>query len=699
MPGHAPHRFSLIVVLVLVVAGTHGCSTFSLNSDTPPKPALANSDGGSPESVLEELSRQNSPAQQARADNAAGSGSSSRDVWPSESNQPAAGRSDDEYFQDLPPDCLEIVDGHMASGNYSMPGSGEDTDDEDIPNVFLAADENMPIREAFQRLPRAFRSQVKVYGGVNLRLSGEILYYRLKDLMPTLEDQYDLLIVEEGNFFKIYCEDADDRSLSYVYRCRNTRAADLIYLLQFGTPLGLPRANQLVGDGRGNFAPHVINELPENSLTGWLGLPPPAGPAEPPTPEYAAAATAPPATPVSLGLTLGNGIMVSGELPDVQEAVRKLKQLDRETEVVLIEVLIVQYFHDDQFTWRYDLTDGAVLKADPPTFSEGFTQPATTGNERTFGPAPWGLDFQNVAFNPVTGGTSLAYSGIGTLTSQFKQNLTFLVSENMARVVTNPHIAVINGQTGQILLNEKFNFQNTVETLSGAVTQVADSLDSLTSVNVTPTIMGPDRVHIAVNTSLATFDNVAGADSPLPGQRINELGTSVILTDKKSLILGGLVKEENGQTRSKIPYLARIPILGHLFRARAENRRFSETVVYVIPHIAVPEGFEDDYRNRVFEYSDDLQCLGEEIRERNRWDQNESWRLYKEKELWDHAAHYDTHKDIKRTRKQFHQMRHHQHCRIHQGDDCNCVPATAADDQPLPPPADAGNESFDANGQ
>lgn len=489
-----------------------------------------------------------------------------------------------------------------------------------FPQPNWPSEEKYTLRDALEFLQAApfNRFQFEIIGRDDILVAGDIRAFDELDAVTKFEDLAKVLIVRADRSFTVYSVDAGDGPIEYIYRCRRSSARDLAGIIGKGDARGLPQANKLTGKGAGEFTQHALAAAVAKG----------SGPAEPIESLLGEGVA------FDLVPTL-NGILLKGPANSVRKAVAFLKTLDEPMDTVLIEVLIVQYFHDDQFKWRYNLQDGALLKADPPKFSSGFTQPTTIKGPDTFGPQPWGIDLQNLSFDPATGAASLAYSGIGTLTSQFKQNLTLLVSEDLARVVTNPHIAVINGQTGQIVLNEKFNFVNSVVTSNGTVSQKADALSSLTAINVTPTVLGPDSVHLAVNTTLATFGDVTNFNSALPGQRINELGTSVVLQENMSLILGGLVKEEIVEGRDKIPGFAKIPLLGHLFRGRNDLRRYSETVVYVIPHITQAQGFEGDYYRQVIQHSDELKQRGEMVRANHRADKFLSDRLYYHNEQLD----------------------------------------------------------------
>jgi type II secretory pathway component GspD/PulD (secretin) len=285
------------------------------------------------------------------------------------------------------------------------------------------------------------------------------------------------------------------------------------------------------------------------------------------------------------------------------------------------------------------LRDGQIAKADPPVkdlFGGSVTPPEAATD--AFGPTDWGIDLSKIGLNAALGGGELQYSGIGTLTSHFKQNLTLLAREDLARIVTNPHVSVVNGHKGSILLDERFNFLTTIVQPLGTTSEQQNELNNVTALTVTPTVLGPDRIHLAVNSTLSVYvGNVTGAvvAFDLPDQRINDIATSVVLGDNETLIIGGLIREEVVEERDKIPGFARLPILGHLFRGTDTERRYTETVIYITPRLAQPQGWEDMYLEQVFRQIERMQERGETIREEHRTDKYRAKGLYRFNEKLD----------------------------------------------------------------
>lgn len=478
-------------------------------------------------------------------------------------------------------------------------------------------------------------SKFKIYGNEDQPVTATLRALTFEDAMQQLTEQTDLLIVRRGERFIVYADGADemlgDREISYVYTCRKAKAADIISTLEGQPPEGFPSAGSPYL-GETDVPTQEVSSgsevMAEEGLTSPLGK----------NVEYQI-------------VHHMNAIILRGKIGDLRRAVDFVRLIDQPIPIVTIELLIVQYFHENGFSWRYNLLDGQIAKGDPPRSngSDPGIELDDDGEEDTFGPGlPWGVNVERIALSAAAGGGPLHFSGVGQLTGQFKQNVQLLVNESMARIVTNPHVAVVNSHQGNILLNEKFNFfTNIVQPLTGTIEQQQQELNNVTAFSVTPTIVGPDRIHMAVNSTVSAFVGTVtgGLTSGLPDQRINDIATAVVLSNNETLIVGGLVKEEVVEQRDKIPGLGDIPLVGELFRGRNENRRFTETVIYITPRLVQGSALEDEYVRQVFMQSDRLYERGQEVRRLHREDKQRGRQSYYVKERLDKQSRKDMYEE------------------------------------------------------
>ena len=68
-------------------------------------------------------------------------------------------------------------------------------------------------------------------------------------------------------------------------------------------------------------------------------------------------------------------------------------------------------------------------------------------------------------------------------------------------------------------------------------------------------------------------------------QRRNLELTNVRLKDGETLVIGGMIKEEDTKTVSKIPGLGDIPYLGALFRSSTTEKAKEEMIIMITPKI------------------------------------------------------------------------------------------------------------------
>jgi type II secretory pathway component GspD/PulD (secretin) len=66
---------------------------------------------------------------------------------------------------------------------------------------------------------------------------------------------------------------------------------------------------------------------------------------------------------------------------------------------------------------------------------------------------------------------------------------------------------------------------------------------------------------------------------------VRELDTVVRLSDGETLVIAGLMRQEEREQLSSVPVLGGIPFLGALFRNTHQQRRNSELVIFLTPHV------------------------------------------------------------------------------------------------------------------
>ena len=101
-----------------------------------------------------------------------------------------------------------------------------------------------------------------------------------------------------------------------------------------------------------------------------------------------------------------------------------------------------------------------------------------------------------------------------------------------------------------------------------------------------PLINSDDEVSLTIsqiNDNIIGSTNISGNDIPTIGTQ--ELVTKVIVPNKATVLLGGLISEDSRESRAGIPKLINIPLLKHLAGSKSDAVNRQELLIFIEPHI------------------------------------------------------------------------------------------------------------------
>lgn len=166
---------------------------------------------------------------------------------------------------------------------------------------------------------------------------------------------------------------------------------------------------------------------------------------------------------------------------------------------------------------------------------------------------------------------------------RFNATLSALIANGKARILATPRIITIPGQQASIFIGDHIPVQTEKHDSSGSYT-ATEYLDAGIKLEYAPIIsydgkMVTARVHTEVSTPVLI--------SELKNYRITSrtADTNVRMYSGETLVIGGLISEEQQRSIQKVPFLSKIPILGELFINRSKKSAQSEVLLLLTPHI------------------------------------------------------------------------------------------------------------------
>jgi type IV pilus assembly protein PilQ len=145
-----------------------------------------------------------------------------------------------------------------------------------------------------------------------------------------------------------------------------------------------------------------------------------------------------------------------------------------------------------------------------------------------------------------------------------------------------PKILVLNEQAAVVHVGESIGYQ-TSTTTELSVNQAPQFLDVGVKLTLIPRITRDGRVllHVTPDVSTGEFDPISEA----PNKRTTMLETDVMLRDGQGMVIGGLIRETDTVTQSKVPYLGDVKGLGWFFRNSKVTKERVEIIFALVPRI------------------------------------------------------------------------------------------------------------------
>jgi len=116
-----------------------------------------------------------------------------------------------------------------------------------------------------------------------------------------------------------------------------------------------------------------------------------------------------------------------------------------------------------------------------------------------------------------------------------------------------------------------------------------EQVDATLKLEVTPRITPNDMVILSIDVSddYPDYANARGDNVPINTKNAQ---TEMMIASGDTVVIGGIYKENKGQTENGTPWLRNVPILGWLFKDRSTTTERSELLIFLTPTVVSVPG-------------------------------------------------------------------------------------------------------------
>ena len=196
---------------------------------------------------------------------------------------------------------------------------------------------------------------------------------------------------------------------------------------------------------------------------------------------------------------------------------------------------------------------------------------------------------------------ALFYSFVG---SNLQIALRALEASGKTQVLSAPSLVVMNNQQAQIQVGDNIPIsQTTVNTINTDTTlSSVEYIQTGVILDVVPRINPGGLVYLDIKQQVSDAGATTSADVN-PRISTRSIATQVAVQSGETVLLGGLIRQDDTNTTSQVPYLGRIPGLGWLFGATSRSKGRTELIVLITPRVVSSNSearmVTDQYRDQM----------------------------------------------------------------------------------------------------
>ncbi|KEO57044.1 type II and III secretion system protein family protein [Thioclava indica] len=285
--------------------------------------------------------------------------------------------------------------------------------------------------------------------------------------------------------------------------------------------------------------------------------------------------------------TANDGIVLSGTVSSAQKLDRALDLAKRYAPDRVSNLLMVGGTQQVMLQVRFAEVQRSVVKSLNSSFGIG-----VKGRGGLTGGIGNGSSVQAAGLSAQGGNGLTAKGGKGfgfSLTrGTFEMNMLLeaLESKGVVRTLAEPNLTALSGQTADFLAGGEYP----IPVMNDGDISIEYKPFGV-EMSFTPRVVDGDAINLEIGAAVSSIDTAnryEGNGFSVDAFKKRSTSTTVEMRDGESFAIAGLLQDDFNDSNSQFPWLGDVPVLGALFRSTEFERKQTELVIIVTPHLVSP---------------------------------------------------------------------------------------------------------------
>lgn len=257
-----------------------------------------------------------------------------------------------------------------------------------------------------------------------------------------------------------------------------------------------------------------------------------------------------------------NSLLIRASARDYRQLLTTISQLDVAPLQVMVNAVIAQITLNDETRFGVDWSRVA---------EDAELMPIENTAQTTFTPVLNGLMF-----------TRSFLDG----SARVEATLEAIAQNNEVRLLARPSLMVTNNQEGEIQIGAEVPIEagQSISTGGIATTNIQYRPTGIV-LTITPQINEDGVVTLTIQQELSSVDSAAAGVNDNPVFNNQEISTTVVVNNGESVVLGGLIQDDEENLNRGVPLLNRVPVVGGLFSYQRLSVERRELFIVLRPEI------------------------------------------------------------------------------------------------------------------